>query len=289
VPYLIGAMDNPKPDARRRVLQLLTELKAPEAFDIAIKALGDPDHTVQECAIYRLADSGDKRALEPLLEIMHSDDFDLPATAARAIGRFLRAEAVEYLLPMLQHRAAKVRQAAVETLAAWVIFDPLVGSAVARLFDDKNGEVRISILRFFERRPYPLARSFLIKALSDAEGRIRSIAISALGALGVHDSEIGEAMRQLLHKEPEQYIRSGIVYQMRNLFTSEDVPLLQAILEKTHREPDQSGLYGAVYMVNTKDHLIKLLDAKLQELRGGFNRDVAQVEKAPATPIAEPT
>jgi HEAT repeat protein len=288
VPYLVAQMDNPKPVARRRVLQLLTELEAPEAFDTAIKALGDPDHTVQECAIYRLADSGDKRALEPLLEIMHGDDFDLPATAVRAIGLFLRAEAVEYLLPMLQHRAAKVRQAAVETLAAWVIFDPLVGAAVARLFNDKNGEVRISVLRFFERRPYPSARSLLINELADAEERVRSIAVSALGALGVRDSEIGEAMRQALPKEPEQYIRSGIVYHMGDLFNADDIPLLEAVLEKTHSEADQSGSYGAVYRLNTKDHLIKLLETKLQQLRGDINQQAAQAEVKPATPVAEP-
>jgi HEAT repeat protein len=270
VPYLIASMGNPKPDARRRALQLLTELKAPEAFDTAVKALSDPDHTVQECAIYRLSLIGDKRAFEPLLEIMHSDDFDLPANAARAIGQLLGAEAVEYLLPMLQHRAAKTRETAVFALLKDVS-DPRIPPAVAELLHDKNHDVRVSAMRFFKTHPYHVAKSTLLDLLGDPDPAIRSMAVTTLRSYDVRDLEISTIFRAMLLTEPKPNVRIAIVYSLCSSFTEADIPLLESLFDRHCK--DLGGFFR-------NDYNTKMLFSILRLIRG-------EIEKLPFSPPEE--
>jgi HEAT repeat protein len=188
---------------------------------------------------------------------MRSDDFDLPAASVRAIGKLLGVEGVDYLLPMLQHHAAKIREAAIIALDMNCSSDPRVAPEVATLLYDPHPNIRQRVLTYFNHHPYPRKKFVLLTMLNDPLQPIRVLTIVALRSLGgLHDPEIGTALREMLLTEPEGYVRGTIIYQMSETFTPNDIPLLEAVIEQRISE------IGTV-----SDHLCNMTASLIRKLQ----------------------
>lgn len=92
---LLGAAE--EPEIRRDLVQLIANSHDPRIADTMAGLLGDADADVKRLAAFALADLGDARAQDALLELARSDD---QATARRAIAG-LRAVATAELAPGL--------------------------------------------------------------------------------------------------------------------------------------------------------------------------------------------
>lgn len=279
VPYLIKALEHPKPEARRRVLWLLGVLKAPESFEVFSRALEDPDHTVQACAIRRLASLGDTRAAQRLLEILHGDDFDLPADAARALGELLKGKAADHLLPMLQHRSAKIRHNVAWVLLMYCTSDARVGPAVVTAIrDEPNPEAKLKILCRLPQYPHASAKGYLLKWLSDPDPHIRRCVAVVLRSYDVGQPDVGAVMRHRLEVESDEQTLANMVYGLCEAFMEADIPLLEALIER--QTAQQAGAAAP-------SHLIHMSRIILQKLRGeipDLPRECGQINFYKAAP-----
>lgn len=116
----------------------------------AILLLDNPDSQIRQFIAYLLGQSGDERAVEPLMQRLYDEHVGVRGAAANALGQLGAARAVPYLLPMLADPHPQ--------LVVWAAF------ALTRLGGD-----------YFE---------MLVKSLEADEVEVRRSAVLALRQLG---------------------------------------------------------------------------------------------------------
>lgn len=87
------------------------------SFPQLIGALGDAAPEVREAAVSELANMGDLRAVEPLIDLLSDDSPEIRKTAVRALGTLGDSRAVEPLLEILPHDNWTYTQTMAETVA----------------------------------------------------------------------------------------------------------------------------------------------------------------------------
>jgi HEAT repeat protein len=131
----------PVAEVNQSAAEALTKLGA-KSVDALVNVLKSEDAAARRLATTALAEIGDKRAVEPLIEVMQNDnEYSVRTAAARALGELKDERAVWVLVGTLKLRdeTTPERQAALEelrnatTLAMRKIGDPLTAkSASAR-------------------------------------------------------------------------------------------------------------------------------------------------------------
>ena len=101
---LVDALNHPHPRRREEVIQALSALPTPEAFDAFVLCLDDEDATVRARAADALGNGADPRATLPLLRAVYDTDSEVRFRAAfaleqlrPAVGTALRIRAWEYV------------------------------------------------------------------------------------------------------------------------------------------------------------------------------------------------
>ncbi len=150
---LIAALNNPTPEVRLHIAEVLGDLRNPQAVPALIERLNDSaefpnvrhaaaqalgkigdrgavpalvraaqegDFWVRYAAVEALGKIGDERAVEPLLALMPQDAWTRPAIV-QALGNLERLEAVEPLVTALTAANEAVRVASMEALIKIVI------------------------------------------------------------------------------------------------------------------------------------------------------------------------
>lgn len=117
-----------------RAIQALGEIRDPKAIEPLIKKLGDPLHEIWQATVEALIKMGEP-AVEPLIQALKDEKWDVRAGAARSLGGIGDNKAVEPLIQALKDRNLTVRIHATEALVK--IGEPAVESLTRTLINEK--------------------------------------------------------------------------------------------------------------------------------------------------------
>lgn len=130
-------------------------------------------------AIEVLADSGDWRALQVLLDTAHSAAPEVQREAIKALGLLGDHRAVPALHTMLDTSSGRTRHYVIGALA--LLGDEASLEPLARLVADQDPACRVLAIRALGALQHPGAADRILPALDDAEEPVRTEAIHALG------------------------------------------------------------------------------------------------------------
>ena len=164
-----GRLMSKDPGSRRAAAEALGRLGDARAVEPLIQALGDKRAEVRraagqalaslgqpvwegrvrgDCGDYdRLGDSGDARAVEPLIRALRDEEKDARSKAAAALGRLGDGRAVEPLIQALKDEDELVRNVAATYLGT--IGDTRALEPLREALNDKDTNVRESAQRAF--------------------------------------------------------------------------------------------------------------------------------------------
>lgn len=233
--------------------------------DLALLEAGDPAQRVN--AARRLGQSGDWRALQPLLAAARSGPMEVRQAALLALGHLGDHRAVPPLLELLDQTSGPLRYHVLAALA-WLGDEAAVPalsrlvrdgepttrqlSARALAWTDAPGtvpllmgvtrdpavEVRIELLHAVERLTDPARADLLRALLSDPEGAVRAEAAWRLAALD--PAGAGPALLPLL-EDRDPLVRLAAADSLSRLGVTAAVPGLRKLVDRTRDEDERAS------------------------------------------------
>jgi serine/threonine-protein kinase len=111
---VLGLINDKDESIRRAAIEILNTTKDERAVRHLTKATEDEDWWVRERAADALGEIGDARAIPAIIRMLEGDPRSVPA-AIRALAKLAGKDAVEHLVPLLDHKDKRIRA---ETMAA---------------------------------------------------------------------------------------------------------------------------------------------------------------------------
>jgi len=215
---LARALGDPDAGVRREAARALARLKDRRATPALVTALADADRTVRFSAAYALGETCDPRAADALLLALADPAWtvrDQAAWALRALGDASLAGRVADAL-----RTGK----ADADHALWLLRHLGGGEAVGHLgslLDAGDAALRLRAVRTMAETKAAAAVEPLIRALGDADARVRRAAVSALVEIG--DKRAGKPLADLAEREPDPAVREAARQAVLRLAMHEDL------------------------------------------------------------------
>ena len=219
------------------------------AVELLIQALKDEDYQVRGGAAEALREIGDKRAVEPLINVLKADkNSHVRWGAAVALGEIGDKRAVEPLINALKADKDSRRGAAnaLGELKDTRAVEPLINVLKA----DKDFHVRGSAANALGEIGDPRAIEPLIHALKDDNGEVRDKVANALGEIG--DSR---AIEPLIQAQEDELVRpieakfkeigDSMTYGIRNPWAISNA--LEKIKAKVPQEEDYANVAKALF------------------------------------------
>jgi hypothetical protein len=168
-----------------------------------------------------------------LLRMLRSNDWQLRAAAAFALGRIESREAVTALIDLLDDDHERVREGAVWSLGVG-IRDRRAISPLRALLDDESPHVREwaarGLGRFYDYASVPR----IIKLLKDEDTLVRRSAVQALDA--ICDERAIEPLKAAL-KDEDAYVRTAAAEALKRIRVA-DAEALKKIRGSAEAEPE---------------------------------------------------
>ena len=150
------------------------------AVEPLLAALASPDGNVQTGAAAALGEIGDRRAVEPLIAVLHGPGVgeSVQDAAARALGKLGDPRAMETLLAVLHDgQSAQARKSAAESLGR--LAEPRATEPLLAAHSDVGRPALAALVQIGAPAVEPL-----IAALHDARTDVRLTAVRALRSIG---------------------------------------------------------------------------------------------------------
>jgi HEAT repeat protein len=164
-------------EARHDVVEAIVRFGS-SAVPLLIEQLRAGDLDTRRAAVVALGRIGDRRAVEPLIELLQERYRDLWVPVASALARLGDARAFEPLLALLADGDVAARQAAVGALNS--IGHPDMASRVCALLEHPNPLLRESAVKIAGYFGYPECADVLIAKCADPDESVRAAAIEHL-------------------------------------------------------------------------------------------------------------
>jgi HEAT repeat protein len=211
VTFLSGALSSPDPETRMTAVEAVADVGSDLGLDAIQFALADEEREIQLSAVRALGrlrtqdgrPSGGDRLLELTRE---SNDPELIATAARALGAAGDPRARASLRPLALSTSPLIAVAAVETLGR--LDDPRRIETLLEMTGHPHAEVVKAVLLALERVNDPRALAELGAALSHEAWDVRRLAADCLGRFG--GDEAGRMLSDKLASETEPLVREAL-------------------------------------------------------------------------------
>ena len=290
---LIARLDSPNENFRRSVAEKLGMLGGARAVEALIRTLGDSADSVRLRAaqalarlgepqwetwvegsvsdLWNLGESGDARALEPLLKALADPEGDR-SDAAKGLGELRDARAFEPLLGALKDENAYLRGAAAYALGQLGdkrALDPLLG-----VLADPDPYARENAAMGLRELGDPRACQPLIDALQDPERAVRGLAAQALGYLA--DRRAALPLTSVL-EDADDFVRINAVEALARLGADEAAvePLIRMLEDSNPRVPGPAAeCLGAIGDSKAVGPLVKVFEAEVNDWylhgHGGF-------------------
>lgn len=176
---LLTALRSPEATVRAKAANALGCF-GPDVLSPLLNALKDPDDGVREAAASALGEIGDIAAIDPLLTLCKDNDPNIRDATLSALRNIGDRCAIPAYINALHDRIASVRY----TGAYCVDGSADAISALCRLLDDPEEDVRQQAAKDLSELCAPQAVPALIKALGHRDEFIREYAARALGQTG---------------------------------------------------------------------------------------------------------
>ena len=185
------AVEDPDGDVRARAVRALFVVGAPDAVEVASRALGDASGPVREAGALVAGEARAASAAAALEQLLRADpDPGVRRTAAKALGAVSGDDAEAALASALDDPAARVRLASARALA---MLHPAAAVDVLarRITEEPDWEVRVEVAKALGAAGVPSSYPPLRSALVDPNEFVRAAVAAALkdlGAAGVPES-----------------------------------------------------------------------------------------------------
>jgi HEAT repeat protein len=266
---LLAALSDPDPKVRLKALGPLLWIKDRRATEPVIDILlHDTDPQVRVSAISVLGEIVDPRAVEPLISTLERLEFDGAWYATWALGRIGGPRAEAFLLGLLHSSDMGLRRAAAKALGE-------IGSRAAvpdilPLTRDSDQRNRRAAARALAQIADPRATPVLVRLLKDDSVGVRLAAVTGLGEIG--DPQNAEAIAPFLD-DPDGQVRHAAAVALAKVGDRRTVKLLLTVL----RDPDHCL---AASRVGAAEAIGRLRDpAAVPALIEALRQDVAEADR----------
>jgi len=266
--------------------QRLAASKNPRAFEVLTAMALSGDRQVRESAIEALGESGNARALRPLIKALSSGC----KSAADALARLGKTEASDALIEALGHESEEVRQAADRALGS--LGEPLW--KVGRLVDalQKGSErLRGGAKESLSKMPAELVITPLIELFASDNKDIRKSAIDVASLMG--RTEAMQALCAAL-RNPQASISTASAEALGNIgwgaggwWTAEHLLNSLAWTPKASLAPtlEALGKFGDVRAVQP---LLAFVDSTDKDLARAAAASISKIVKGPVAIPPDP-
>jgi len=237
---------------RREATLKLGDYKSDETVFILIDALKDPDFTVKKLAIASLAKIGNPKAIEPLTELLSSNDKWIRREASNALAKF-GEKAIPYLTEKCEDEKPWVREEALRALIQ--ISSPNSLETFEFMSQNSDSEVRVLAIAGLAKLGKKDSIPTLINLLKEPEPTQRSAAEEALIAIG---SPALEFLTYYIN-DPDVNLRQSLARIFGRIPSNETIPPLITLLGDNWSQVRDE----AIYSITTKgeDSVPYLIDA----------------------------
>jgi len=165
-----------RPDVRKEIVEAIVRY-GDDVIDGLIAQLDSDDVETVECAIEALGRMGNSRAVEPLVRIIR-DGSTVTAAAAGALAQIGDRRAFDELIELLGHEAPAIRLAAAGAINS--LGHPDTPRRMGLLLQNENPAVREAAARIAGYFGYPECFDQMIRCCSDPDENVRRTALDHL-------------------------------------------------------------------------------------------------------------
>jgi len=277
----IIALGDKDSNIRRRAVECLAKVSAPEAIDMLSIAATDKIRRIRQPAIQALILTSDKRAIGPLVKALRDIDAGIVRIAAKGLLEFGK-DIVDPVVELLNDPEWHVRKVAVDILGK--LGDKrAIPHLVERLVDQKADICRtaasslkklgeplgekifnavfgdVDAILHLSAEKDPRSIPPLLKALKDREWKIRKFSAETLG--GIADPETLEPLADAL-ADPDAWVRQAAAQALGQLNDPRAIPSLVLCLSdlKPVVRGEAALSLGILKAQEAVDKIIPLLD-----------------------------
>lgn len=166
----------------KEIFERERERRQKENFVILVNQLKHQHMSYRIKAAESLGNTGDQRAVPPLVESMTPDqEPEFLYVVMLSVGKLGNTRAVPALIPFLESDEKWVRLGAVKALG--MLGDDSAALPLLRVLNDKNWDVRVSAVESFSLMGCTEAIEFIVPLLSDDDYRVQESAKNTLKVL----------------------------------------------------------------------------------------------------------
>ncbi|MGQ9705787.1 MAG: HEAT repeat domain-containing protein [bacterium] len=237
---------------RREATMKLGDYKSEETVLVLIDALKDPDFTVKKLAIASLAKIGNPRAIEPLTELLSSDDKWIRREASSSLATF-GEKAIPYLKEVCESEKPWVREEALRALIQ--IASPDTMEIFKYMSQNTDPEVRILAIGGLAKLGKKDSIPTLVNLLREPEPTQRSAAEEALIAIG---SPALEFLTNYIN-DPDVNLRQSLARIFGRIQNQETIPSLITLLGDSWPQVRDEAIYSL--FSKGEDTILYLIEA----------------------------
>jgi cyclophilin family peptidyl-prolyl cis-trans isomerase/HEAT repeat protein len=226
---------------RRHAAVTAGRLKDPAALPVLEELLADADSSVAASAAFAIGQIGDTAGVAILSGLFGSGPTIVPTTvaseAAYGLGMLASAGSRLALNQILSRPPSETEPATVGSalLAIWRKPRQADPDPIVRWTDHADPEIRWRATYALVRRPDPDAVSLLLNLASDADERVRALAIRGLSGVMVDSAEVDRAvaLEALLAalEDPAYTVRINAIRSLGGYDEPRSIQALQGLLE----------------------------------------------------------
>jgi len=143
VPYLLNVLNNPAPQTQLAVLGLLEALQNKESILPIINLFGNENERVRARAVNTIS-TFKENAVDDLGESLESDDKDILLNSILLLGKIRTDEALDYLIPYLDHKDKEIREAVFDAI---LLFTESAGRKLLSIIDRRHKNLYSSAVK----------------------------------------------------------------------------------------------------------------------------------------------
>lgn len=213
-------------DLQKHTIRALAATKDPRAIPAIARFIDQSDPSLRESIAEGLGVIGDKAACQPLVRLLRCDHHTVLLKAISALRKVATDDAVEALIPLVQHPNPSIRRQTVEVLGdlrppdAFDLFAEL-------LAEDVSFEVRAAAARGLGKLKDKHGVQLLEQALRD-EPTVRCAALMGLTAIG--EKNVIPALLAML-RDPTPVVRYHAVTGLGKLKAGQATDAVHRLLE----------------------------------------------------------
>ncbi|RMG74853.1 MAG: HEAT repeat domain-containing protein [Nitrospirae bacterium] len=265
---LPGILSKVRPEQRRIIADVLSELKDRRYYPVLMKLLDDRDGHVIRNAAKGLGSIGDRESAERLFELFSHPYPDVQIAAVEALselGKFIKEEE---LINKLHDSNERVRKNS--AILAGRLLSSTALKELGFLLKDPSEEVRtasaLAICWICQRQEHPECLRYIRIALNDESPRIRAKVVSNLEGLS---SETALETALIMTSDANEHVRAAAVRvlgsfksqksrdRLIELLRDENGLVVTRAIESLSRFDDELAMKAIAEMVSSKDAEIR--------------------------------